>query len=183
MRRLGFSLLEVLVVVSILGIIAIIAVPSYQSYKLRARLASIMNLMTASSSQQLTTYAQTGNFSIYSYLGSPSPVTLPGDVSLYYIDSQGPYFSPATCKHTLILLTAGNVDGTGNGAVGNGSVFTVYNVLMDIKGVIKQYCLYQVFQNPSGFQYHGNLVNSCSNILDPEGAALWASLPAIANSC
>lgn len=183
MRRLGFSLLEVLVVVSILAVIAIIAVPSYQSYRLRARLASVMNIVNGGISQQMVAYARTGNFTNASYLTS-SPTTLPGDVKLYYVDSQGPYFNPATCKHTLILTTAGNVDGTGDGAgTSNGSAFTVYTVLMDIKGVIKQYCVYQTFQNPSGFQYHGNLVSSCSNILDPEGAALWASLPAIANSC
>ena len=182
MRRLGFSLIEAVVVVSILAIIAIIAVPSYQSYKLRARLASVMNIVTGSIAQQMAVYARTGNFTSVSYLG-PSPVTLPGNVTLYYADSQGPYFTPATCKNTLILTTAGNVDGTGNGAVGSGSVFTVYNVLLDIKGVIKQYCLYQVFQTPSMYEYHGNLVNSCSNILDPEGLALWESLPTIANSC
>jgi type IV pilus assembly protein PilA len=41
-RSLGFSLIELMIVIAIIGILAVIAIPSYQSYTKRARFSEVI---------------------------------------------------------------------------------------------------------------------------------------------
>jgi type IV pilus assembly protein PilA len=41
-KQVGFSLIELMIVVAIIGILAVMAVPSYQSYTRKARFAEVM---------------------------------------------------------------------------------------------------------------------------------------------
>lgn len=42
MKQLGFSLIELMIVLAIVGILAVIAIPSYQTYTQRARFAEVI---------------------------------------------------------------------------------------------------------------------------------------------
>lgn len=43
LKYIGFSLIELMIVISIIGILAVFAVPSYQAYIKRARFAEVIN--------------------------------------------------------------------------------------------------------------------------------------------
>lgn len=84
LRRQGFSLIELMIVVAIVGILSAIALPSYQSYVQRARTAEAFTFLAEIRQRQESYRAEFGQFCSVSAApgsgidsGAWSPATLP----------------------------------------------------------------------------------------------------------
>ena len=74
-RSLGFTLVELVVVVAIIGLLASIAIPSFLRYQLRARSSEAPTNLAAIATAQESYYAE---FGIYVSVSSPVPAIAPG---------------------------------------------------------------------------------------------------------
>lgn len=63
-RQLGFTLIELMMVIAIVGVLASIALPSYQNYRTRAQLVEVTAFMGEMRTAIMAEYAATSEFPI-----------------------------------------------------------------------------------------------------------------------
>ena len=69
MKRKGFSLIELMVVIAIAAILAAIAVPVYNKFVFRAQISSIVSLLQSLGQQSMRYYSIKGRFPTAKQLG------------------------------------------------------------------------------------------------------------------
>jgi len=74
-RRAGFTLVELMIVVGILGVLAAIAIPNFIRYQMRAKTTeALVNLQAIARSQE----AYFAEFGSYVSVSTPNPLAIPG---------------------------------------------------------------------------------------------------------
>lgn len=195
-RKLGFSLIELLVVVSIVGILAAVALPVYTQYTQKAKLSKVVAIAADLANQARIYYSSKDSFPTLAQLGyatngddtlSPDPSTV-NSFSAYL-----PYVSVfpgsgTTCNGgTVLFYFAGtaNVNAipdymtNGTSANYNGSGYGEI-ITADINGSLQNYCFYQIY-DANNTPAAGDYIIGCVNIVDNPGYIL--ELDAIFSSC
>ena len=132
LKRKGFTLIEMLVVVLIIGIIAAIAFPQYQLAVLKSRYTQLMVMADAIRQAQDVYYLAHGKYSLKI---NDLDITIPGDCNLS--DSGGIIVCP---KFRCVIY-----DGTDNTDI-SGLVYcntlkgTIYYMIYPLRSNTKRYC-------------------------------------------
>jgi type IV pilus assembly protein PilA len=75
MRRAGFTLIELMIVVAIVGVLAAVAIPAFLNYQLRSKATESLTNLQAIGKAEEAYYAEYG---IYVSASTPVPATVPG---------------------------------------------------------------------------------------------------------
>jgi type IV pilus assembly protein PilA len=98
-RQIGFTLIELMIVVAIIGILASMAIPAYQSYTIRAQVAEGLNLVAAAKPPVATSFLDDGE--------APANRSAAG-MSANATDSSGKYVSSIDVNNGVLVITYGN---------------------------------------------------------------------------
>jgi type IV pilus assembly protein PilA len=96
--QLGFTLIELMIVVAIIGILAAIAIPAYQNYTVRAQVAEGINLAAAIRAAVTTSFVDNGE--------APANRTTAG-LSVNAADSRGTYVTSIDVADGVLVVTYG----------------------------------------------------------------------------
>lgn len=166
MKKRGFSLIELLVVVSILGVLASVAVPAYSAYSTRSKISMVSNVMRAWQDSLLSDYHRTGSFPVTSSLGGTT-VSIGGTPSTVSIS---PYITDAS----YLPICNGSGGGCSTGRIIG--VWTQFSINSSNTGVSAYLRAYVKVDGNSIQFYCGNAHSSGSNIpaqFLPSGCVCW----------
>jgi len=96
--ELGFTLIELMIVVAIIGILAAIAIPAYQNYTVRAQVSEGISLAAAMRAAVTTSFVDHGE--------APADRTTAG-LSVNATDSSGTYVTSIDVTDGVIVVTYG----------------------------------------------------------------------------
>ena len=98
-RHLGFTLIELMLVVAIIGILAAIAIPAYQTYTIRSQVTEGLYMATHAKSPIAEAFLQLGE--------SPINRSQAG-LSANPTDTQGKYVASVDVQNGVVVVTFGN---------------------------------------------------------------------------
>ena len=99
MGQLGFTLIELMVVIAIIGILAVIAIPAYQTYTIRAQVTEGMTLAAAAKTAVVEDFVNEG--------AAPASRADAG-MTANPADTSGKYVSAIDVVNGTIIITYGN---------------------------------------------------------------------------
>lgn len=81
MKRKGFTLIELMIVIAIIGVLAAIAIPAYQDYIIRARVTEGLSLASVAQTT-VAENAMTGNTDLSIGWSQPAPTSIVQNVAV-----------------------------------------------------------------------------------------------------
>ena len=98
-RQVGFTLIELMIVVAIIGILAAIAIPAYQDYTIRAQVAEAINLAVNAKTPIVDSFVNAGQ----------APVDRPAaGLTANATDTSGKYVTGVDIQNGVVIITMGN---------------------------------------------------------------------------
>jgi type IV pilus assembly protein PilA len=98
-RQVGFTLIELMIVVAIIGILAAIAIPAYQDYTIRAQVAEGLNMAAGAKASIDESFVSYGE----------APVNrLRAGMSATATDTSGKYVQSVDVNNGVLIVTFGN---------------------------------------------------------------------------
>ncbi len=142
-KIVGFSLIEMLVVITIVGIITAVAISAYNNYTNRAKFANAIELTQNVVTMAEAYYATHGVFPTSAQLNMPTGLGLSGYDPIFTQGGAGPTPSAdSNCFAASYYVDTAQM-GLGQDAVNGGQNFLVMEYLIgDVDGVITHACSY-----------------------------------------
>lgn len=104
--QLGFTLIELMIVVAIIGILAAVALPAYQDYTVRAKVSEVVNA-TAPCKTGVSEIVMNGNADVSVALPGACPSVTTTKVASSSVDANGKILVVANPANISSAMTAG----------------------------------------------------------------------------
>lgn len=162
MKNIGFSLVEILVVIAIIGLISVIAAPAYQSYIIKSKVHSVVDVMDLYKDDALDYFYANGTFPLLSQMGvdaSGGAANAPTDFSPYLAQFiVGPGDTCQSVGRVMVIFNASEIGLDPSAFVGVGMIFG------EVNGTVQMYCGYPHTFNTPGTEVY--LPTECTINID-----------------